>query len=233
VIEVQPSDLVSDVKETASDAAVSGENVDLFQLVYAGCVLEDAIQLSELGVVDGSTLWLLPSDFADHPSPPLELSPLFASSLVPPASSQSAPGAGLLRGFLDEVAPGQPSAMWEPSPEEWEALCLGVSALVSVAPEFEGPPHVTWFGKYSAVLLADMPNVAAVRVRLVCLDGWTFSEHSHPGGRTHTSRPALDSPRQLLFSKDIILDGCAPFLEGACAPRLSRAQRAWRPARAR
>jgi hypothetical protein len=72
-----------------------------------------------------------------------------------------------------------------------------VATLEADAPRLGEPAHVTWFGEYGCVLLAEMVRPTAIHLRLVCLDGWTFWEHSHPDGRSHTSTPAPNAPVQL------------------------------------
>ena len=172
-------------------------------------------------------------DAADRYEAPLELASMLPSSHAMPSASQGRFGGGLLREFLDAVEPAEPelaereesvapTAGWKPSPADWRALNFAASALETAEPVFGGPPHVSWFGEYGCVLLADMPHVDTVQLRLLCLDGWTFWEHSHTGGRTHTSQPAPDSPRQLPVGQ-IQLEECdSSALNGACRPAPAR-----------
>ena len=184
---------------------------------------------------DDDTCYSLRSEMAERADVDerSELASMLPSSHALPSASQGRFGGGLLRGFLDAVEPAgpelagreesdAPTAGWKPSPADWRALNFAASVLETAEPVFGGPPHVSWFGQYGCVLLADMPHVATVQLRLLCLDGWTFWEHSHTGGRTHTSQPAPDSARQLPVGQ-IELEECdSSGLSGACRPAPAR-----------
>jgi hypothetical protein len=187
-------------------------------LIYAGAVREDTMRMSELGITDDSVVFLLSSGFEDmeedYVAPrdfgaALELASMFASGHTPPSSAQSKFGGGRLRRFMQHNAPTwhQPDsgesvvlhcpAFWAPSRSEWAAFERAVATLEADAPRLGEPAHATWFGEYGCVLLAEMVRPAVINLRLVCLDGWTFWEHSHSGGRSHTATPARHAPRQL------------------------------------
>mmetsp|Transcript_25493 Transcript_25493/g.82373 ORF Transcript_25493/g.82373 Transcript_25493/m.82373 type:complete len:298 (-) Transcript_25493:579-1472(-) len=246
---VAPDLLLRDLKARATQGNLGGTAV---KLIWAGTVLDDCASVGDLGIRDGDVLWMLSYDATSGgsaPPTPRNLESTFLSRHAPPSSAQDKFGGGRLRSFLQEHMPSwarqarldvseeligerDRPTVWEMSTSEWTAFEWAIVALDTETPRFGRPPEVIWFGEYGCVLLAEMRHAAAIHLRLVCLDGWTFWEHSHPGGRVHTSQPSADATVQLLIGV-IELNQCGPNeLAGACAPlsvlaKLMEAQRAF------
>lgn len=245
---LEPDQSVSNVKLLANASRRISTQT---HLIYAGAVREDVMKIAELGINDGSVVWLLPSDIEDmeedcgaecaasHDSgAPLELPSMCASGHAPPSSAQGRFGGGRLRRFLQEHTPSwtrpgsgesaelEYPAFWALSRSEWSAFERAVAALETDAPKLGEPAHISWFGEYGCVLLAEMIRPATIHLRLVCLDGWTFWEHSHPGGRSHTATPARNTPQQLPIGVIETEECGANELTGA------RPVRSWRGTRA-
>lgn len=107
----------------------------------------------------------------------------------------------LWRSFLETVSADAAVWTWQPYGGEQRALLLAAAALESAAPEFQQVPHVTWYMQYGCALLASVPTVGHVHLRLVCLDEWSLSVHSGPEGRTNTAQSGSDSPATLHIGK--------------------------------
>ena len=107
----------------------------------------------------------------------------------------------LWRSFLETVSADAAAWTWQPYGGEQRALLLAAAALESAAPEFQQVPHVTWYMQYGCALLASVPTVGHVHLRLVCLDEWSLSVHSGPEGRTNTAQSGSDSPATLHIGK--------------------------------
>ena len=113
---------------------------------------------------------------------------------VPPSCEQKPHGsesAALLDGFANSLA--TKTSQWRPAPDEQNALSTAIAALQSTRPEFNAPPHATWFAEYGCVLLANVPRVGTVQLQLVCLDEWSYRMHSAEHGRAHTAEARLDT----------------------------------------
>jgi len=219
---VLQEDQVIDIK---TKGAYDHEDTSSLQLIYAGSVRNNEKKLSEIGVADGATIWLISYElgFNVHEEASFDEVPScwLQSAFVPTGSSQSRFSGAPLLEFVKAVKPAPPNlpgstkmhakdahrAMWNPAPSDFEALKFAVSTLKTFKVPFDGTPKVTWFGEYGCVLLADMrPRDATVSLRLVCLDGWFFKEQASSIGRTHASLPALNDPTQLFVGKIEIKD---------------------------
>jgi hypothetical protein len=113
---------------------------------------------------------------------------------VPPCCEQkplASESAALLYAFAESLA--SETSQWRPAPDEQAALSAAIATLQSAQPEFNAPPHATWFGEYGCVLLASVPRVGTVQLRLVCLDEWSFRMHSVADVRTHTAEARVDT----------------------------------------
>lgn len=192
------------------------------QLVYGGSVQGDDRTLSSVCLYTGSSVWLLPTYETDDVGDAkasfcalaavcgfkaeavYELALLSNSGGASPNANQHGCSLSLLhllcRFAQDHSLSTAPIACRHPvwDQAESDAFCWAVEALQTKSPEGGKPPHLTWFGEYGCVLMAHRSNPMWVYLKLVCLDGWSFWEHSGPGAsRSHTSIPTADAVKQL------------------------------------
>jgi hypothetical protein len=192
-----PSTTVQQLKDSLPGTLLCDVSRETAQLVYGGSVLESTSRISEFTYEETPTLWLLPGSVHDSDQfllstiAPLGIFP-FGHLELSAMQTCDLPGTvSLLRGFAASLSAN--SAQWKPSVAEQSALCTAISALESTAPAFGAVPHVTWFGEYGCCLLASVPRVGIVQLRLVCLDEWSFRMHAEAHVRTHTADAGGDA----------------------------------------
>ena len=176
-----------------------------FHLIHGGSILVDGVRLSDLAIDDAPTLWLLPTYQPPHACaqlPSVSSIGMFDLTCLPPNEQQGniVPAcATLLQTFSESLGDG--SLLWRASASEHDAMIMAIKALSSAEPAFGNAPHITWFGEYGCALIASVPRVGEVHLRVVGLDGWQFRMHSsgfrfsgmpmhgtvQAGGRTHTA----------------------------------------------
>ncbi|KAL1498585.1 hypothetical protein AB1Y20_013900 [Prymnesium parvum] len=172
------------------------------QLVYGGSVLNDEDRLSDLALGESPTLWLLSGASHNHQDLLSAARQLGIFAALGKLQSVDLPASiSLLRGFCDSLT--EQSSPWRPAKAEQDALCAAVSTLESEGPAFNAVAHATWFCEYGCCLLASVPRVGVVQLRLVCLDEWRFRMQAESDVRTHTADAAgyvVDHVGEVLLS---------------------------------
>ena len=225
---------IQKLKETLPPTISLGAEPAAMHLVYGGTVISSESRISELALEDSPTLWLLVSDSSEstadraygygvHVAEKVNRSGIVPLKCMQPNCEQTIPAsmhASMLRELSDMFV--EDSARWRPRKSERDELCAAIAALESSAPSFQRAPHISWFGAYGCALLATVPRVGTVHLRLVCLDQWAFRMHPicREQGRAHTADAHPDASITDHVGH-IALDHYADFMCALATPHLA------------